>query len=83
MIFLDTILDKDEITENLIYFVNYWEYFCRTIENPTVYSSVMTPHYLVKEIIDELKTNGTDNSSTFKYFLEENEIFLKYPSILA
>lgn len=34
MFFLDNVLDKDEITENLIYFVNYWEYFCRTIENP-------------------------------------------------
>lgn len=83
MIFLDNVLDKDEITENLIYFVNYWEYFCRTIENPTVYSSVMTPHYLVKEIIDELKTNGTDNSSTFKYFLEENEIFLKHQILFS
>ena len=43
----------------------------------------MTPHYLVKEIIDELKTNGTDNSSTFKYFLEENEIFLKHQILFS
>jgi len=77
MIFLDDVLKKDEITENLRYFSNYWEFFCNSVEHPTVYTTIMTPHCLVKEILDELKTNGTDNTATLKYFFEQNEFFLK------
>ncbi len=76
MIFLEEILNENEITENLKYFVNYWEFFCNSIENPSVYTTVMTPHYLVREIIDELETNGTDNYSNFRFFQEQNEKFL-------
>ena len=76
MIFLEEILNENEITENLKYFVNYWDFFCNSIENPSVYTTVMTPHYLVREIIDELETNGTDNYSNFRFFQEQNEKFL-------
>ena len=77
MVFIDNIFKKDEITDNLVYFINYWEYFCKTIEQPSVFTTVMTPHYLVKEILDELKTNGTENSANLRFFLEQNEFFLK------
>lgn len=77
MVFLEEVLNENEITDNLRYFTNYWEYFCKSVEQPTVYTTIMTPQYLAKEIIDELQTNGTNNNSTLKYFLDQNTIFLK------
>lgn len=77
MVFLEDVLAENEITNNLRYFTNYWEYFCKTVEQPSVYTTIMTPNYLVKEIIDELQTNGINNTSTLKYFYEQNTSFLK------
>lgn len=76
MLFLEDVLNENEITENLRCFVSYWEYFCNAIEQPSIYTTVMTPHFLVREIQNELNTNGTENSSTFAYFLKQNESFL-------
>ena len=76
MVFLEDVLNENEITENLRYFVSYWEYFCNAVEQPSVYTTVMTPHFLVREILNELNTNGTENSSTFTYFLKQNQSFL-------
>lgn len=78
MVFLEDVLKTEEITNNLRYFAQYWEYYCKTIEHPSLYNTVMTPHYLVKEIIDELKTNGINNTSTFSYFFSQATFFLKY-----
>lgn len=78
MVFLEDVLKPEEINDNLKYFVQYWEYFCNTIEKPSLYNSIMTPHYLVKEIIDELNTNGINNNSTFSYFHAQATSFLKY-----
>ena len=76
MNFLDDVLNENEITENLRYFVSYWEYFCNAVEQPSIYTTIMTPHFLVREILNELNTNGTENSSTFKYFFSQNQSFL-------
>lgn len=76
MFFLEDVLNENEITENLRYFVSYWEYFCNAVEQPSIYTTIMTPHFLVREILNELNTNGTENSSTFKYFLSQNQSFL-------
>ena len=61
---------KEPINDNLKYFVSYWEYFCNFLEKPTPYTTIMTPHYLVKEIKNELATNGKENSNNMKYFFE-------------
>ena len=76
MVFLEDVLNENEITENLRYFVSYWEYFCNAVEQPSIYTTIMTPHFLVREILNELNTNGTENSSTFKYFFSQNQSFL-------
>lgn len=76
MVFLEDVLNENEITENLRYFVSYWEYFCNAVEQPSIYTPIMTPHFLVREILNELNTNGTENSSTFKYFFSQNQSFL-------
>ena len=76
MFFLEDVLNENEITENLRYFVSYWEYFCNAVEQPSIYTTIMTPHFLVREILNELNTNGTENSSTFKYFFSQNQSFL-------
>ena len=76
MFFLEDVLNENEITENLRYFVSYWEYFCNAVEQPSIYTTIITPHFLVREILNELNTNGTENSSTFKYFFSQNQSFL-------
>lgn len=77
MVFLDDVLNENEITENLRYFVNYWEYFCNLLKNPNPYTTVMTPHYLVKEIKNEFTVNGKENSNNMKYFFELIGVYRK------
>ena len=75
MVFLDSLDDK-EITESLKYFTIYWEYFCYILKNPDVYTYEISPHYIIQEIICEIKTNGIKNSENFKLFANQIESFL-------
>lgn len=75
MVFFDS-LDEKEVTEGLKYFASYWEYYCYTIQNPDVYTTVMTPHYLVKEIMSEIKTNSDKNTENYSFFLNKSEFYL-------
>lgn len=80
MVFLDS-LNENEITEGLKYFTSYWEYYCYILQNPDVYTSVMTPHYLVKEIMSEIKTNSDKNTENYNFFLNKSELYLAKKSL--
>lgn len=82
MIFLDS-LKEEEITESLKYFSVYWEYFCYTLKNPDVYTYEISPHYIIQEIISEIKTNGIKNSENFKLFANQIESFLQQKQLFS
>lgn len=82
MIFWDSIKNT-EPTDALKYFASYWDYYCFSIKNPDVYTYVMTPHYLIKEIINEIKTNGDKNSENYNFFVNQMEVFLKMKDLFS
>ena len=55
-------------SEELIYFADCWENFCLKLSKPTIYDSLISPHFLVNEIIIELNINEKDNSKHLDYF---------------
>lgn len=82
MVFLDS-LKENEITESLKYFSSYWEYFCYILKNPDVYTYKISPHYIIQEIINEIKTNGIRNAENFKLFANQIQCFLNKKELFS
>lgn len=55
-------------SEELIYFTDCWNNYCLNLSKPTIYDSLISPQFLVKEIIIELNINEKDNSKHLDYF---------------
>ena len=75
-------------SEELIYFADCWENFCLKLSKPTIYDSLISPHFLVNEIIIELNINEKDNSKHLDYFkdtanTQKSFYFLFTPELCA
>lgn len=64
--------------EELIYFTDCWEYCCSKLLNPTIYDTLISPHFLINEIIIEFSINEKDNSKHLSYFCKTANFYKSF-----
>ncbi len=67
--------DASAINEKVKFFFDYWQDTCDKIDDTKIDFAIMSPHILVKEILDELAINRLRNRGNREYY---RNLVMKY-----
>ena len=81
-IFLWDSYEEKEINDKIKYWVDLWEDLIENFDNDSYGLKLINPNLLLKDIIDEIRSNRLNNSKNKKYFIAELGIMLKSDPII-